>query len=338
VHPALSRRELLLDIAAVAATAWAGLPTALAGAAPTPVKIANAAGSLTLTMSALMRQERFLESFGLAPEVLAVVDGTRILGGVVSGSVDASMMSGFGQVFPAIERGATIKILGGGALRPTLALFSAKPSVRTLEDLPGKIIGTGSIGALVYQLTVYLLQKYKVNVSAIRFVNVGSSADIFRAVAAGTVDAGVAEAALLGNAAHYGVHMIDHGNMSVELPEYTFQGAWTSERKIATMRDALVRSLAAYGKLYRFVQSPDARDAFMRARRSVFPNADEADHVAQWNYLQTYKPFAVELILEPERLRYMQELNVSFKVQKQILPFDRVADMSLAADALKMLK
>lgn len=33
----------------------------------------------------------------------------------------------------------------------------------------------------------------------------------------------------------------------------------------------------------------------------------------------------------------MQELNVSFKVQKEILPFERVADMSLAADALKLL-
>jgi hypothetical protein len=33
----------------------------------------------------------------------------------------------------------------------------------------------------------------------------------------------------------------------------------------------------------------------------------------------------------------MQQLNVSFKVQKEILPFERVADMSLAADALKLL-
>jgi NitT/TauT family transport system substrate-binding protein len=98
-----------------------------------------------------------------------------------------------------------------------------------------------------------------------------------------------------------------------------------------------VRALAAYAKLYRFVQSPKSRDAFLRARRSVFPNAAEVDHVAQWNYVQTHKPFAVDLILSPERLRYMQELNLSFRVQKQILPFERVADMSLAAEALKLL-
>jgi len=36
-------------------------------------------------------------------------------------------------------------------------------------------------------------------------------------------------------------------------------------------------------------------------------------------------------------LRYMQAVNVSFGVQSGILPFAQVADMSLAADALKLL-
>jgi hypothetical protein len=45
----------------------------------------------------------------------------------------------------------------------------------------------------------------------------------------------------------------------------------------------------------------------------------------------------VNLVLGPERLRYIQELNVSFKEQKSVLPFERVADMSLAAEAVKLL-
>jgi ABC-type nitrate/sulfonate/bicarbonate transport system substrate-binding protein len=288
-------------------------------------------------MGELMRQQQFLESFGLAPEVLNVADGTRILGGLVSRSVDISTMSGFGQAFPAIERGAPIKILAGGALLPGLALFSAKPDVKVLKNLEGKTIGTGSIGALVYQLTLTLLQKYKVNTSGIRFVNVGSSADTFRAVAAGTVDAGAGDAALIEHAAEHQVHLLEHGNMSVELQEYTFQGAWTVAENILSERDALVRTLAAYAKLYRFVQDSGSREAFFRARRKVFPVAPESDHQAQWNYIQTYKPFAADLALSPERLRYIQALNVSFHVQKEILPFERVADMSLAADALKLL-
>jgi ABC-type nitrate/sulfonate/bicarbonate transport system substrate-binding protein len=247
------------------------------------------------------------------------------------------MASGFGQVFPAIERGASIKILGGGSLLPALALFSAKPEIKALKDLEGKTLGTGSIGALVHQLTVTLLQKYQVDTARIRFVNIGSSADIYRAVAAGTVDGGAVDVALIENAAEHRVHLIERGNMAVELKEYTYQGIWASDRKIATSRDTLVRTMAAYAKLYRFVQSPQAKDAFLRAHRVVFANAPDSERLALWNYIQNYKPFAVDLGLSPERLRYMQELNVKFKVQKNILPFERVADMTLAADALKML-
>ncbi len=69
----------------------------------------------------------------------------------------------------------------------------------------------------------------------------------------------------------------------------------------------------------------------------MFPRAPDSDHEAMWKYFQTYKPFAVDLALGPERLRYMQRLNVEFKVQRGVLPFERVADMSLAADALKLL-
>ncbi len=331
MFPIVSRRELLLGASGMVLSG-AGL-----AANPARIKVANAGGSLNLTMGELMRQQRFLESFDLDPEILTVADGTRILGGIVSGSVDVSTASGFGQVFPAIERGAALKILAGGSLLPALALFSAKPGIRTLQDLAGKTIGTGSIGALIHQLTVSLLQKYQVDVSRIRFVNIGSSADIYRAVAAGTVDGGAVDVALIENAAEHRMHLLEHGNMSVELKEYTYQGAWTSDRMIATNRNALVRTLAACARLYRFVQTPQARDAFMRARRVVFPTAAGSEHLALWNYIQTYKPFAVTLALTPERLRYMQALNVSFKVQRQILPFERVADMSIAADALKLL-
>jgi ABC-type nitrate/sulfonate/bicarbonate transport system substrate-binding protein len=193
------------------------------------------------------------------------------------------------------------------------------------------------VGALVYQLTVTLLRQYQVDVSKIRFVNIGSTSDIFRAVSAGTVDAGAGEAALISAAAQYGVHLIEHGDMTVELKDYTYQGAWASERAIAAKRDLLVRALAAYGRLYRFVQQPGSRNAFIAARKVVFPRAPQNEHDSLWAYIQSYKPFAVNLSLGPERLTYMQKLNVDFKVQTSVLPFARVADMSLAEDALKLL-
>ena len=328
-----SRRSLLLG--AAGAALGASLPWR--ASAVVPIRIGNAAGGLNLVMGELMKQQRFLESFGLEPSVLGVSDGTKILGGLVGGSLDVSFMSGFGQVFPAIERGAPLRIIGGGALLPVLALFSSRPAITTLKHLEGRTVGTGGVGALVHQLTVTLLRKYQVDVSRIRFVNMGSNADIFRGVSAGTVDAGVGEAAIIGLAARYGVHVIERSHMAIELKDYTYQGAWATERTIAEHRDRLVRGLAAYGRMYRFVQRPDSRDAFVRARRVVYPRATDIEHDALWQYVQTYQPFAVDLALSPERIRYMQELNVGFRTQRAVLPFDRVADMSLAADAVKLL-
>jgi len=329
-----SRRHILN---AGAALGLVGLtPVRGFAAAPAPISLANGVGALNMSMAAVMAQERFFEAFDLKPTILGVADGSKIVGAVLSQSVDASTMSGFGQVFPAIEHGATLKVIAGAAMRPSLTLFSAKPNVVNLKDLEGKTIGTGSLGALLHQLSVTLLRKHGVDVSKVRVVNIGSSQDILRAVRAGVVDAGAGETALIDDAAALGLHPLVDGN-TVESPDYTYQGAWTSDETIRTKRDILVRALAACAKLYRFVQLPDAKDAFIRACTAAFIGAPVEQHLAQWNFIQTYKPFATDLLVSDERLSTMQELNISFDVQSRVLPPAQVADMTLARDALKLL-
>lgn len=298
--------------------------------------IATAAG-VNLTMWELLREQKFLESFGVRYDQVAMADGSKILGGIYSGSVDISPMSGFSQVFPAIERGADIKIINASTLIPMLALYSGKDNVHSLQDLSGKVVGIGSLGALDHQLTVTLLRKHSVDVASVRFVNIGSNTDIFKAVIAGTVDGGVGPASYFDDAATYNVHAIQNGNMSTELPQFTYQAGWTSNRIIEAKRDVLVGVLAAYAKLFRFVEQPAGKDAFIKARKTLYPNAAEREHLIEWNFLQATKPFATDLILSPERVQYMQQTNLDFKVQKTMLPFERVADMSLARDALKLL-
>ena len=307
------------------------------GAARQRVSIVNAAGNINLVMQELMKQQRFLEDFGLEPEVANVADGSKMVGAILGGDVDCSTMSGFGQIFPAIERGAKLKIIAGAGLLPSLAVFTSKPAVQSLKDLEGRTVGTGSLGALLHQLVVALLRKKGVDVSKVRFVNIGSSADVFRATVVGTVDAGLGEVAVIDQAEKFKVRPVPGGNMALELPEYTFQGAWTSDRAIETKRDTLVRTLAAYAKLYRFTHKPEARERFLKAYLTVLKSGTQDDAISMWDYVQRYKPYAENLTLTPERLRYMQQLNIDLDVQKTIMPFERVADMSLAQEALKLL-
>ena len=216
-------------------------------------------------------------------------------------------------------------------------LYSWRPEIKTLKDLEGRTVGTGSPGALLHSITVELLRKNNVDPGKVKFVNVGSSADVFRAIVAKVVDAGPAELDYEEQEAKYNVHGLADGKFWDGLPEYTNQASYASERSIRERRDVIVRTLAAYARLYRFISSPQSRDAYLAARATALSKDEPAEALAQWNFFQKHQSFAVDLVLSEERIRYMQELNISLGVQKRLVPYEQITDMSLARDALKLI-
>jgi ABC-type nitrate/sulfonate/bicarbonate transport system substrate-binding protein len=291
-----------------------------------------------MALQELLKQQGYFDEFGLAPTTLNVADGSKLMGALFSGSSDICILSGFSQVFPAVEKGGKMKIVAGAGLLLQDAIYSAKPDIKRVKDLEGgRTVGSGSPGALLHQFTVALLRKKGVDVSKVKFVNVGSSASVFNAVVAGTVDAGPSLIDVYPEQKKYGVHSLEDGDLWKELPEYTYQGSYAADRAITEKRDALVRVLAVYGKLYRFLSLPNSHDAFMRARAAVLKKSDAAEGEFEWQFAQKYKAYDTDLTLSQERIDYMQKLNVEFGIQKKVLPFNEVADMSLAKDAVKLL-
>ncbi|HVB90391.1 MAG TPA: ABC transporter substrate-binding protein, partial [Beijerinckiaceae bacterium] len=159
-------------------------------AAPLKVSIVNTSPNSAFTIQELIKQKGWFEHYGLEATTQNVADGSKLMGALLSGESDICLLSGFGQVPSAIEKGAALKVVGGACLLTDMAVFAKKPEIKTVKDLEGKTVGTGSIGALLYQLMAALLQKKGVDIKKVTFVNVGSSADVFRAVVAGTIDAG----------------------------------------------------------------------------------------------------------------------------------------------------
>jgi ABC-type nitrate/sulfonate/bicarbonate transport system substrate-binding protein len=230
------------------------------------VRIVNTAGTFAATLQQLMRARGYLENRGLRPTFLNVNDGSQIIGALVSGEADICTASGFSQVFPAIARGADLKLLAGSELLLLHLIYTWRPEIRSLKDLEGRTVGTGAVGALLYSIVIALLRKNGVDPSKIRFVNVGSSADVFRAVAAKVVDAGPAEIDYEGAEGQFGLHGVAGGRFWKALPEYTNQASYASQHAIQARRDVLVRTLAAYGELYRYISSPRSKDAYVAAR------------------------------------------------------------------------
>jgi ABC-type nitrate/sulfonate/bicarbonate transport system substrate-binding protein len=329
-HP--TRPQFLAGLAAGAAVAAGVTPVRAADA----VNIINTGSNDSLALQALIKNKHYFDSVGISDTTQNVSDGVKLMAAIITGQSDIAILTGFSQIFPAIENGAQIKLLGGAVLPSNFVMYTANPAIKTVKDLEGKTIGTGAVGALVYVAAAALLRRFGVDPAKVTFVNIGSSSDVFRAVAAKKIDAGPAQHEFTRMAAQLGVRAL--ATFATDLPQFTQQGAFTTDRIIAQKRDVLVRTLAAYGKAYRYVDSPASKADYVQAfADAVGPDsAEQAEDL--WTWFQQYKAYDAALVLTPERVAYMQQLNVALGVQKAVLPFEQVADMSIARDALKLLR
>src|SRR5262249_39108415 len=163
-----SRRQVL----ALGSGAMAGLaitPQAIAqapkGGPLQPFNIVSPGGTLAIVFTELMKQKGYFEKYGLDVKNIAVSDGGKIVSALVSGEVDLVRSAGFGQVLTAIDKGGPLKIVCGAGLPIGQELYTAKPEIKSLKDLEGRIVGSGQPGTLLHQMTIALLQKNKVDVS-----------------------------------------------------------------------------------------------------------------------------------------------------------------------------
>jgi ABC-type nitrate/sulfonate/bicarbonate transport system substrate-binding protein len=299
------------------------------------VNIVTTSGTTNLVLTQLLQEMGYLKEFGIEANYINVADGNKIVAALISGAADICPAAGITQVLAAIARGASLKICAGAANKNFNAIFSGNPAVKTLKDLEGRTVGVGALGTQLHQTMIALFRKYGVDASKVRFANVGASTDVFKAVTARTVDAGPAEVWLEHGS---NLHILENGKTFESLPEYVNQASFTADRAIASKRDALVRTLAAYAKLYRFIMSGNSEAAFVAACAKALGKNDPDFARGQWRFYREIQPFAGNLELPEDRVRFMQDLNVTTQTQKAVMPYAKVADMSLARDALKLVK
>ena len=301
------------------------------------IRIVDAGGPHELVNLELMKSQGFLERMGVNPHKTYVTNGTEAARLVLSGACDAAMQVGFGPALSAIVRGEPLRVIAGANLLTVHAIYSKDPGIRRLKDLEGRTVGVGPLGALTHQLIYAALLKHGVDPAKVRFVPMGSSSNIFKALLAGEVEAGFGETDVFEHQGRYGVHVLEGGVLWRELPEFPNQASFASQTALRDKRDALVRTLAAHVLLYRCLHDPQSWEAYAAAWTAALPaGADLAEARAQWQFYQDYHPYAVSLELPEIQVRYMQDLNVTMSLQNQVLPYDAVTDMSLAQEALEM--
>jgi ABC-type nitrate/sulfonate/bicarbonate transport system substrate-binding protein len=326
----ISRSSFVAGLSASALLATGARPALADGS----VNIINTGANDSFALQALIANRKYFESVNLTANTQNVSDGVKLMAAIVNGASDIAILTGFSQVFTAIENGAEIKLVGSAMLPVSFEMYTANPAIKSIKDLEGKTVGTGAVGALLYASAAAILKKYNVNIDKVNFVNIGSSSDVFKAIAAKKVDAGPSQHEFFRMAAQNGVRII--ADFPKELPIFTNQGAFASNKVIKEKRDVLVRTLAAYGKGYRYVNSPGSKQEYLKAYNDGVGKDLEQLATDQWTWIQQYKAYNVAIALTPERINYMQQLNVQLGVQKAVLPLEKVADMSIARDAARL--
>jgi NitT/TauT family transport system substrate-binding protein len=336
-----SRRDVLKKGAALG-VAGLGLTSVfsprVARAAGTKVRVINSSGNFSRVQLVLLEKLKLFEKYGIDAELLNVTDTNKILAGLIGGDGDICAGAGYTGVFPAIEKGASIKILAGASVAPLNIMYSNKPDIKSVKDLPGRTVGAGALGSLLHQQAVAAMKKQGVDYKKVSFVTVGSSNDVFKALVGGAIDAGVAPIDFRDTAGQYNLHPLVDGEFWKELPLYVNQAMFTSDKVIAENRKGLVGTMAAYGEMFRWIVNPANRAAWMTYYAETFPKASPGEAEFLVNFLSEPRGLATNLVLTPEEIKYVQDLNVELEVQKAVLPFDKCADMSLAQEALKLIK
>jgi ABC-type nitrate/sulfonate/bicarbonate transport system substrate-binding protein len=301
------------------------------------LRIVDVGGAHEHVTIALMRAERCFERAGVTVERRLVANGAEAVDLLLAGEADAAIQVGFGPALAAIADGAPLKVIAGANLLTVHALYARDPTIRGLEDLKGRTLGVGALGALTHQLAFAALRRRGVDPAEVRFVSIGSSAKIFQALLRGEVDAGFGETDVYEHQDSYGVHALDGGVLWEELRDFPNQASFATTAALESKGEALTRVLAAHALLYRRLQSPDSWDAFARAWTEGLPDAPLKEGLSQWRFYQQHRPFAEDLRIPEAGVSMLQDLNIAMGRQNSVLPFDAIADLSFAREAVRRL-
>ncbi len=326
---------------AAAPTAATKPPAAPTAAAKAPAVKAPLTKVMVITTGGLVDnahwmvglQKGFFEEFGIDFQNTGLAGGKTQLDALLGDAGDVVDISPSAPL-AAIEQGAPFKVLSGSRLLLSYAFFAQK-HINTLKDLEGQVVGSGPANAFNQNLTRALFRKVGVDSNKVEFANIGTSANIYQALTAGKVVAGISGVTYVASAERDGLKVL--AELWKELPDYVTWSFLSSDRAIKEKGDALVRLLAGFAKTYRYTKTPEAKDHFLKiAVEELAARPEDAE--TYWNFSRNEGALAANLELTPRHLEYMQQLNITDGIQTKVLPLEQVADFSIRDKALALLK
>ena len=115
--------------------------------------------------------------------------GTAGIGALLANDIQMVSSAGDILVAAALRGGDTVMV--AGVVNKGLQRITTKPEIRTPADLKGKRVGVTRIGAVSHSVLLMLLQRWKMSVSDVQVMQVGSSPNMLVSLDKNGIDAAV---------------------------------------------------------------------------------------------------------------------------------------------------
>ena len=192
----------------------------------------------------MAQQEKLFKKYGLDVELLHIPSSSRGIQAILAGEIAFSFMDG-SNAAQANLKGANLALVAGATNRQVFSLM-AKPEIKRIADLKGKKIGITRIGSSTHTSAFYALGSAGLKTTDYQILPLVEVPNIFTALAAGQIDAGVMSPPTNARAKKAG--FVELMNIAKEGPEFVSVAVGTSRTYIKANEDIVRRVVRAYAE------------------------------------------------------------------------------------------
>jgi ABC-type nitrate/sulfonate/bicarbonate transport system substrate-binding protein len=290
------------------------------------IGFAYPAKSLNYLPITMGRNKGIFQAEGIDLQMILVASTIQVAA-LTTGDIDFSGAQS--QVMAGAVRGLPVKVVGFLTIKPSFWLM-AKPEIRSIAELKGKIVGITAIGSSTDTLARFLLTKNGLTPDRdVALIGTGTTSNILTAMKVGTVDAGVLSPPFNAMAKQMNYRTLAYFGDYVE---QSLSGVGTSDRMIRERPELVRRMLIATIKSLRFIhQRPEESTQFIAKEWSV--DAALADEL----YKSMLPAFSKDGGMDEKGIRDALKRETERMAHKEEIPLSRVLDLRLLREVQKGL-
>ena len=276
--------KLTARIAAILTALWSSTPSS----AQTPVRINWTAVTGAQSGMFMAQQEGLFKKNGLDVELIHIPSSSRGIQAILAGEIAFSFMDG-SNATQATLKGANIVLVAAGTNRQVFSLM-AKAEFKKIADLKGKKIGITRVGSSTHTSALYALTSAGLKGSDYQLLPLLEVPNIFTALAAGQVDAGVMSPPTNARAKKAG--FVELMNIAKEGPEFVSVAIGTSRSYVKANEEIVRRVVRAYAEgIQAFKNNKAAALRMIERQLKVSDPEIREDTYAQFRDYLEYPPY-----------------------------------------------